>query len=105
MLKRYKILTLKKIHPPVWQMRRVKIVKRVGLTIVVLLLPMPCRLALVRADQVLLNLKDEDHLQPPCEELEESEQRSLSSTRARARRRGTMVTAPSPTWEATLTFN
>ena len=70
--------------------------KRVGLTIVVLLLPMPCRLALVRADQVLLNLKDEDHLQPPCEELEESEQRSLSSTRARARRRGTMVTAPSP---------
>ena len=97
MLKRYKILILKKIHPPVWQMRRVKIVKRVGLTIVVLLLPMPCRLSLVIADQVSLNLKDEDHLQPPCEELQESEQRSLSSTRARARHRGTMATALSPT--------
>ena len=56
MLKRYKILTLKKIHPPVWQMRRVKIVKRVGLTIVVLLLPMPCRLVLVRADRISLDL-------------------------------------------------
>ena len=55
MLKRYKILTLKKIHPPVWQMRRVKIVKRVGLTIVVLLLPMPCRLVLVRADRISLD--------------------------------------------------
>ena len=47
MLKRYKILTLKKIHPPVWQMRRVKIVKRVGLTIVVLLLPMPCIIIII----------------------------------------------------------
>ena len=56
MLKRYKILTLKKIHPPVWQMRRVKIVKRVGLTIVVLLLPRPCRLVLVRADRISLDL-------------------------------------------------
>ena len=56
MLKRYKILTLKKIHPPVWQMRRVKIVKRVGLTIVVLLLPMPCRLVLVRAERISLDL-------------------------------------------------
>ena len=70
--------------------------KRVGLTIVVLLLPRPCRLVLVRADRISLDLKDKDHLQLPCDELEESEQRSLSSTRARARRRGTMVTAPSP---------
>ena len=57
---------------------------------------MSCKIVLVIADQILLNLKDEDHLQPPCEELQESEQRSLSSTRARDRRRGTMVTAPSP---------
>ena len=75
--------------------------KRIGLTIVVLLLPRPCKLVLVRADRISLDLKDEDHLQPPCEELQESEPRSLSSTRARDRRRGTMVTAPSPT----LTFN
>ena len=47
MLKRYKILTLKKIHPPVWQMRRVKIVKRVGLTIVVLLLPLSCIIIII----------------------------------------------------------